>query len=95
MKYLKKYNESNEEDMDFILAKIKEKYPINDVENLYNEEKEAWSDDYENEGNGEAEDVVLNQLIGWFQKQYSKELSDEKFEEVYSKLQSEYDFLKH
>jgi len=92
----RKVNESNEEtDIDFIIAKIKEEYPINDVENMYNEEKDAWSDDYDNEGNGEAEDVILNKLLGWFQKQYSKELSDETFDEAYSKLQDVYEFLKH
>jgi len=98
MKYLRKYNESNQEDnLDFILAKIKEKYPVNAVEDMYKEECDQWSDKYEEEASfsGAAEEVVLNTLIGWFQKQYSKELSDESFEEVYSKLQDVYEFLKH
>ena len=106
MKYLRKYNESEdfarvsgqeENDLDFILAKIKEKYPIDAVRDMYKEECGQWSDKYEEEASfsGAAEEVVLNTLIGWFQKQYSKTLSDETFDEAYSKLQDVYEFLKH
>jgi len=106
MKYLRKYNESEdfarisgqeETDIDFIIAKIKEKYPVNAVEDMYKEECGEWSDDYQEEASfsGAAEEVILNRLIGWFQKQYSKTLSDETFDEVYSKLQDVYEFLKH
>lgn len=93
MKYLRKYNELNEEqDLDFVLAKIKEEFPTDKVKESFDKEMIEWSEDYSNSGNGEAQDIILNQMIGWFELKYSK-LSDEIFEEVYNKLQKEYDFL--
>lgn len=93
MKYLRKYNESNEQqNLDFVLAKIKEEFDIDKVKETYEKEMTEWSDDYPNSGNGEAEDIILNQMIGWFELKHSK-LSDELFEEVYNKLQEEYEFL--
>ncbi len=93
MKYLRKYNESNgEQDLDFVLAKIKEEFPIDKVKETYDKEVDEWSEDYTNSGNGEAQDVILNQMIGWFELKHSS-LSDELFEEVYNKLQEEYEFL--
>lgn len=93
MKYLRKYNESSEEqDLDFVLVKIKEEFPVDKVKETYDEEMMAWDEDYSNSGNGEAQDVILNQMIGWFELKHSK-LSDEIFEEVYNKLQEEYEFL--
>jgi len=93
MKYLRKYNESNEEqDLDFVLVKIKEEFPTEKVKEAFDKEMLEWSDDYTNTGNGEAQDIILNQMIGWFELKHSK-LSDEVSEEVYNKLQEEYDFL--
>ena len=94
MKYLRRYNESNEEqDLDFILAKIKEEFPHDEVKNAYIDEVKMWSDTYDEDGNGEAQDIILNQMIGWFEKKHSKTLSDIVFDEIYSKLQEEYEFL--
>jgi hypothetical protein len=94
-----RFNENNQEetDINFIIAKIKEEFPVNAVRDMYKEECGQWSDDYEEEASfsGVAEEVILNKLLGWFQKQYSKTLSDEKFDEAYSKLQDVYEFLKH
>lgn len=113
MKYLRRYNESNEEqDLDFVLVKIKEEFPIDKVKETYDKEVDEWSGGdfdlppeeqgedfdgssatwYAENGNGEAQDVILNQMIGWFELKHSS-LSDELFEEVYNKLQEEYEFL--
>jgi hypothetical protein len=117
MRYLKKYNESNEENnLDFIMAKIKENFSNEKVKELFTKERLEWSgvefdlppeeisDEerksfnpkgesfYKQYGNGEAEDVILEQLISWFESKYSK-LSDEAYKEVYDKLQEEYEFL--
>lgn len=81
-----KYND------DFIITKIKEQYPYEKVKNIYIEEKKAWSDKYI-DGTGAAEDVILSKLMGWFEEEYS-EISDDVYENVFSKLQEEYDFLK-
>jgi len=94
MKYLRKYNESNEQeqDLDFVMAKIKEEFTIDKVKESYEKEMLEWSDDYTTSGNGEAQDVILDQMIGWFESKHSN-LTDEVSKEVYNKLQEEYEFL--
>jgi hypothetical protein len=100
MKYLKKYNENQEQqDPEFAIAKIKEEYSQDKVENMLEKEIKQWIPDeedpdfYSTSGNGEAEDVIINQMIGWFDKKYYS-LSDENFEKVKELLLKEYEFLK-
>jgi len=99
MKYLKKYNENQEQqDPEFAIAKIKEEYSQDKVENMLEKEIKQWIPDeedpdfYSTSGNGEAEDVIINQMIGWFDKKYYS-LSDENFEKVKELLLKEYEFL--
>ncbi len=98
MKYLKKYNESVEQDPLFALAKIKEEYSENKVKEMLEKEIKHWipeeggPDFYSTTGNGEAEDVIINELIGWFEKKYYS-LSDEIFENVKELILKEYKFL--
>ena len=99
MKYLKKYNENQEEqDPIFALAKIKEEYPIDKVKDMLVKEIKHWvpvngdPDFYSTSGNGEAEDVIINQLIGWFEKKYYT-LSDENFEILKRLILKDYEFL--
>jgi hypothetical protein len=99
MKYLKKYNENQEQqDPEFAIAKIKEEYSQDKVENMLEKEIKQWISDeedpdfYSTSGNGEAEDVIINQMIGWFDKKYYS-LSDENFEKVKELLLKEYEFL--
>jgi hypothetical protein len=99
MKYLKRFNENQEQqDPTFAIAKIKEKYPEDMVQDMLNDEINQWKPDeedpefYSRTGNGEAEDVIINQLIGWFDKKYYS-LSDENFESVKQLILKEYEFL--
>jgi hypothetical protein len=99
MKYLKRFNENQEQqDPTFAIAKIKEKYPEDMVQDMLNDEINQWKPDeedpefYSRTGNGEAEDVIINQLIGWFDKKYYS-LSDENFEKVKELILKEYEFL--
>ena len=101
MKYLKKYNENQEQqDPTFVITKIKEQYPVANVKDMLEKEIKMWEPEesdpnfYSTSGNGEAEDVIINQMIGWFESKYSP-ISDDLFNEVYSKLQDVYEFLKH
>ena len=82
----------NDYDTAFFMTKLKEKWESDDIQTMYEEEKKAWSDDYK-DGSGFAEDVILHKLIGWFESKY-KALSNEVFDEVYNKLQEEFEFLK-
>lgn len=99
MKYLKKYNENmDQQDPVFAVAKIKEEYPVSTVKEMLIDEIKMWVPDekdpdfYSTSGNGEAEDVIINQMIGWFDKKYYS-LSEENFEKVKQLLLKEYDFL--
>jgi len=99
MKYLKKYNENQEQqDPEFAIAKIKGRYPEDMVQEMLDKEVKQWIPDdkdpdfYSTSGNGEAEDVIINQMIGWFDKKYYA-LSDENFEKVKELVLKEYEFL--
>jgi hypothetical protein len=99
MRYLKKYNESLEQqDPEFAITKIKERYPADMVQEMLEKEIKQWIPDeedpnfYSTSGNGEAEDVIINQMIGWFEKKYYS-LSDENFEKIKQLILKEYELL--
>ena len=99
MKYLKKYNENlDQQDPVFAISKIKEQYTKDKVQDMLDKEIKQWIPDekdpdfYSTSGNGEAEDVIINQMIGWFDKKYYS-LSEENFEKVKQLILKEYDFL--
>jgi hypothetical protein len=99
MKYLKKYNENQEQqDTTFVITKIKEGYPVATVKEMLEKEIKMWEPEesdpefYSTSGNGEAEDVIIDQMIGWFGKKYYS-LSNENFEIVKELILKEYDFL--
>ena len=99
MKYLKKYNENMyQQDPEFAITKIKENFQTEVVEEMYSKEKVEWTPEdkdgvwYDEHNNGEAQDMVVNQMIGWFNKKYYS-LSDENFEKVKQLILKEYEFL--
>ena len=104
MRYLKKFNENSESDFDleFAMSKIKENYSEEKVAEMFDEELLEWVDpdweeDYESEydwyvdhNNGEAQDVVIEQIIDWYKKEYSKSLSDDEHSELFYEIKSHY-----
>ena len=99
MKYLKKYNENQEQqDPEFAIVKIKERYPEDMIQKMLEEEIKQWIpyeeeiNFYSTSGNGEAEDVIINQMIEWFNKKYYS-LSDDNFEKTKQLILKEYQFL--
>lgn len=99
MKYLKKYNENQEQqDPEFAIVKIKERFPEDMVQDMLSDEINNWKPDeedpdfYSRTGNGEAEDVIINQMIAWFEKKYYS-LSDENFEKVKELILKQYELL--
>ena len=99
MKYLKKYNENQEQqDPTFVITKIKENFTFEMVKEMLEKEIKMWEPEesdpqfYSTSGNGEAEDVIIDQMIGWFEKKYYS-LSDENIESVKELILKEYDFL--
>jgi len=103
MKYLKKYNENSEEfDVTFAMSKIKEKYSEQEVAEMVDEEilnwvDPNWEEDYESEydwyidhNNDEAQDVVIEQIINWYKKEYNKELSIDEYSELFDEIKYHY-----
>jgi hypothetical protein len=98
MKLIKTYENFSEFDPDFAIAKIKHKYSEYDVKNMVDDEIENWveenqiGDNYEGKVDwyydnaaGEAEEVVVDQLIDWYETDFNKELTEEQREQL-SKL---------
>jgi hypothetical protein len=104
MKYLKKFNESeeNEFDITFAMSRIKEKYSEDEVAEMFDNEilewvDPNWEDEYESEydwymdhNNGEAQDVIIEQIINWYRSEYKKELSDNEYLELFDEIKSHY-----
>ena len=85
MKYLNKYKKLFEsEDLSFIMAKIKQEFSEEKVTERLDEEilewvDSDWEDDYDSEydwyqdhNNCEAEDVVIGEIIDWYEEKYDK-----------------------
>lgn len=108
MKYLKKYNESASSDFDieFAITKIKDKYTEEQVIDMFDNEilewtDEDWADDYESEydwyvdhNNGEAQDVIIDQIVDWYDREFgNNELPFENKSEIIDRIKGEYDVL--
>jgi hypothetical protein len=78
MKYLKRY-ESAGFDADFAVAKIKSRFPEEETASMLAAEIKEWADEefYSENGNGEAEEVVVHQLISWYCREFGHRLSEQ------------------
>lgn len=97
-------NDSSEEfDIDFAMSKIKEKFSEEEVVAMYDEELLEWVDSsweedgydseydwYVDHNNGEAQDVVITQIINWYKKEYNKDLSIDDHSDLFDEIKSEY-----
>lgn len=73
MRYLSKYIENkNEFDINFAIAKIKDEFSKEKFSKMLEKEILEWSDKdwYMKNNNGEAEDVIISQIINWFESKY-------------------------
>jgi hypothetical protein len=103
MRYLKKYkiNESSN-DISFIMSKIKEEFDEEKVAKILDEEILEWVDSdwennyeseydwYQDHNNGEAQDVVVNSIIDWYESKYEKKLDDDITIELSGRIKEEY-----
>ncbi len=97
MKYLNRFDESNKD----LMSKIVVEFSKERVDNMLSDEKAAWvpdywSDDYESEEawydanhNEEAQDIVINNIIGWVKRSGSK-LTEEEKSNLYIDIKNEY-----
>ena len=107
MNFIKKFNENveSEFDLDLAITKIKEQFSDEEVISNYDEEilnwvEEDWADDYDSEydwyidhNNGEAQDVVVSDIISWYKGEFSKELSLDEYSDLYDAIKSEYGLI--
>lgn len=89
-------------DLDLAITRIKEEYSDNEVASRYDLEIMEWVDpdweeDYDSEydwyidhNNGEAQDVVIGEMISWYKRTYDKDMSDEDYSELFDEIKSEY-----
>jgi len=96
MKYLKKFNEENTPKVDFdvnlAISKIEEHFPEDKINGMFDNEilewvDEDWQDEYESEydyyidhNNGEAQDVIIDEIVNWYEKEFGEITKEQKFE---------------
>ena len=96
MKHLRKFNESVGLDIDFAIVKIREYFSEEKVAEMVSKEISEWSDDdefYSNNGNGEAEEVVIQEMINWFKREFSKQIEESDFAAFEDEIKSTYQAL--
>ena len=89
-------------DLNLAITRIKEEYSDNEVASRYDLEIMEWVDpdweeDYDSEydwyidhNNGEAQDVVIGEMISWYKSTYDKDMSDDDYSELFDEIKSEY-----
>ena len=94
MRYLKKYNE-NTFDKNHAVVKIKEQFTEEIVSEMLADEIKEWVEegDYKAVSNGEAEEIIVHQLISWYKKEFSKQLDEEQEAHLEDALKEEYTTL--
>ncbi len=99
MKHIKKFNESMQEfNLEFAISKIKEEFPNEKVQEMFGEEWPNWVDDeysddlswYMENSNGEAEEIVYEQIIDWLKENFSSNISGKDESLLLDKLKSIY-----
>ena len=90
MKYLKRYNENNS-DIHHAIVKIKEHFTEDTVSEMLADEIKEWADEdnYKSINSGEAEEMVLHQLISWYEKEF-KQLNEEDKNELEKEIKQIY-----
>ena len=89
-------------DLDLAITRIKEEYSDDEVASRYDLEIMEWVDpdweeDYDSEydwyidhNNGEAQDVVIGEMIDWYKRTYDKDISDDDHSDLFDEIKSEY-----
>jgi hypothetical protein len=97
---------SLEFDVEFAINKIKNKFKQEDVKRLFSDEllewiDPDWSDKYDSEhdwyndhNNGEIQDIIIEQIINWYVKEYGKISVNDEIK-LKDRIKKEYDILKY
>lgn len=94
MKYLKRY-ESAGFDADFAAAKIKDRFSEEDVASMLASEIKEWADEdfYSQNGNGEAEEVVIHQLKAWYKSEFMESMSEQEEAALEDEIRQSYECI--
>jgi hypothetical protein len=110
MKHIKGYKifeNSQEFNIDFVMAKIKENFSEEKVADMFDNEMMNWIDsdwesEYETEydwymshNNGEAQDVVIEEIIDWTKLTYKMELKGDQYSLLFDSIKQNYDTLNY
>jgi len=93
---LRKYNEMAGFDMEFAIVKIREHFSEQMVSGMIKKEIAEWSDDeefYSRNGNGEAEEVVVHEMINWFKREFSKNMEESDIAALEDEIRAAYESL--
>lgn len=74
MRYIKKYEGFF--DPAQALVSIGKEFSESRISDLLAEEREEWSDNYGDVGNGEAEEQVIERMISWYESNHKTRLDD-------------------
>ena len=91
-------------DLDLAITRVKEEFSDDEVAARYDDEMMNWIDsDWEEDGdydseydwyidhnNGEAQDVVIEEMIKWYKSTYDKDMSDDDYSDLFDEIKSEY-----
>jgi hypothetical protein len=91
-------------DLDLAITRVKEEFSDDEVAARYDDEMMNWIDsDWEEDGdydseydwyidhnNGEAQDVVIEEMIKWYKNTYDKDMSDDDYSDLFDEIKSEY-----
>lgn len=78
MKYIRKYESYSENDNEFVITKILEQFPLEEVKSKI-----------EDENDESDKDTTLIDMICWFEDTFSKEIENEDY--ILDRLRQEYD----
>lgn len=107
IKPYKLFENESEFNLDLVMSKIREKFPEDTIIDLYDNEilewvDEDWSDEYDSEydwyvdhGRGEAQDVIINDIITWAKNECGLRLDTDQHCELFDGIKQEYDCLNY
>jgi elongation factor P--beta-lysine ligase len=95
--------ETSKGQLDLAIKRIKDEYSDDEVAANYDDEIMNWVDsDWEDDGydseydwyidhnNGEAQDVVIGEMINWYKRTYDKDISVDDCSDLFDEIKSEY-----
>lgn len=108
MKYLKKFNESMNSELEFAIVKIKSEYDDQAIKELLDNEIEEWVEDdqlgdnyetklewYWDNNNGEAQEIIVTYIIDKFKSDYKKSLSESEEKELGTLIKKNFEYLEY